>query len=390
MTGTSTRMSHHPLDVRDCGRSPRTCHHRCNCFMFAGMLALFTQAFSPDGRWLLTSSLDCSVRVWDLPTARCLSWLKFATPVTSLAMSPTSEYLITAHAGSKALFMWANAHFFSSVHFDKVPTSPTLLSLPAPTADGEGVKGGSELISVAADGKRKRGVTSVDADSDDDSADEDDLPVAAAAKRQAVQDAETGSVNSEEQAAAEADAEWVEQREQQEREVVPSALQACTITMTRLPRSRWQNLHVLDLIAERNKPKEAPKQPEQAPFFLPTVAGIKPKFMEASVPEPSSTSTKPSAAKPSADNVDDPFAGGDEWASAWNDADSTPLATNTKDFGKDERNVDSEARTSAGSRLLRTVASGLRRSRSKLSDVRVSASREVMSHSDPSTLTTCA
>jgi len=30
----------------------------------------------------------------------------------------------------------------------------------------------------------------------------------------------------------------------------------------------------------RNKPREAPKRPKSAPFFLPTVAGLEPKFID--------------------------------------------------------------------------------------------------------------
>jgi len=30
---------------------------------------------------------------------------------------------------------------------------------------------------------------------------------------------------------------------------------------------------------ERNKPKDAPRKPKSAPFFLPTVAGLTPKFV---------------------------------------------------------------------------------------------------------------
>lgn len=32
------------------------------------------------------------------------------------------------------------------------------------------------------------------------------------------------------------------------------------------------------LFQQRNKPKEAPKVPEQAPFFLPTLPGVEPRF----------------------------------------------------------------------------------------------------------------
>lgn len=39
-----------------------------------------------------------------------------------------------------------------------------------------------------------------------------------------------------------------------------------------LPASQWQTLPVLELIYQRNKPAEAPKEAPLAPFFLPTVA----------------------------------------------------------------------------------------------------------------------
>lgn len=32
------------------------------------------------------------------------------------------------------------------------------------------------------------------------------------------------------------------------------------------------------LLQERNKPKDPPRKPKSAPFFLPTVAGLEPKF----------------------------------------------------------------------------------------------------------------
>jgi len=40
------------------------------------------------------------------------------------------------------------------------------------------------------------------------------------------------------------------------------------ITTSGLPAGHWKNLFHLDLVKERNKPKEAPKKPESAPFFL--------------------------------------------------------------------------------------------------------------------------
>lgn len=70
------------------------------------------------------------------------------------------------------------------------------------------------------------------------------------------------------------------------------------VTLTLLPRSRWQTLLNLDVIQvivsrlppvlaysthygnqRRNKPKEPPKAPEKAPFFLPTLPGVETRFM---------------------------------------------------------------------------------------------------------------
>ena len=57
------------------------------------------------------------------------------------------------------------------------------------------------------------------------------------------------------------------------------------VTLSTLPKSRWHNLQNLDIIKLRNKPIEPPKQPKQAPFFLPTLPGIEPKFIPAAEDE---------------------------------------------------------------------------------------------------------
>ncbi len=50
------------------------------------------------------------------------------------------------------------------------------------------------------------------------------------------------------------------------------------LTMSTLPKSRWQQLPILDLVKQRNKPKEAPKAPVNAPFFLSVTAGLTPQM----------------------------------------------------------------------------------------------------------------
>ncbi|KAJ3511888.1 hypothetical protein NLJ89_g3846 [Agrocybe chaxingu] len=58
----------------------------------------------------------------------------------------------------------------------------------------------------------------------------------------------------------------------------PPQLDEELITLTLLPRSRWQTLLNLEVIQQRNKPKEPPKAPEKAPFFLPTLPGVETRF----------------------------------------------------------------------------------------------------------------
>jgi len=63
-------------------------------------------AFSPDGRWLITASMDCSVRTWDLPSG-CLidSFLLDSAPL-NVTMSPTGDFLATSHVDHLGIYLW--------------------------------------------------------------------------------------------------------------------------------------------------------------------------------------------------------------------------------------------------------------------------------------------
>ena len=181
--------------------------------------------FSHDGRWLLTSALDRSVRVWDLPTGRCIDWIEFEKSVVSLTLSPTDEYLATAHVGHIGLFLWANRSFFNKITVDGQLDKPYEIDLPEPLAYGTDSLNTAEgeATALAKASPEKAALLSKDEGSGDVDMD--------------------ASV------------------------VVPKD---SSITLSNAPRSHWQTLFRLELIKLRNKPIEAPTKPKDAPFFLAT------------------------------------------------------------------------------------------------------------------------
>lgn len=176
--------------------------------------------FSPDGHWLVSASLDATIRTWDLPTGHMVDIFRCESIATSLSFSPTGDYLATAHVDNVGIFLWANRMQFTTV------------SLRSITED--------DVIRVA-------------------------LPTSSTLEDET--EAYNMFTTNEEVLALEPTIETPEQLTEQ------------MITLSLLPKSKWQTLLNLDVIKSRNKPKEAPKAPEKAPFFLSTLPGVEPKFV---------------------------------------------------------------------------------------------------------------
>ncbi|KAK4125507.1 Utp21-domain-containing protein [Parathielavia appendiculata] len=173
--------------------------------------------FSNDGRWIVAASQDAVIRVWDLPTSHLIDAFRLEKPCTALAFSATGEYLAGAVEGDLGVQIWTNRTLFKHVPTRQI-SDKEIGEISAPTASGEGGQG---LIEAAfeADGEKQA---------------QDDDGVTAP---------------------------------------VLDQLSADMMTLSLVPKSRWQTLLHIDLIKARNKPKEAPKAPEKAPFFLPSVGG---------------------------------------------------------------------------------------------------------------------
>ncbi len=182
---------------------------------------------TPDGRWLLTSSLDCCLRVWDIAANVSISWSSFPSAITSMSLSPSGEFLATSHVEDLGIYVWTNVGMFEAVNHGKIPTKPTPFFLPTalPQKTEAGDRRGKEVA---------------------------DEP--SAVTLQDLQHSNTSKLT----------------------------------TLSSVSRSHWQQLSSLATIKMRNKPTEAPKAPERAPFFIPSrSAPSNPVF---AVPEEKSSS----------------------------------------------------------------------------------------------------
>ncbi|KAH6677910.1 WD domain-containing protein [Plectosphaerella plurivora] len=172
--------------------------------------------FSNDGRWIIAASEDAVIRIWDLPTSHLIDAIRLEKPCTALAMSSTGEFLAATIQGELGVTVWTNKTLYKHVPTRQI-SEKEVATMSAPTTSGED------------------GAGLVDAAFEEENADEDEAIVAPTIDQ----------------------------------------LSADMVTLSLVPKSRWQTLLHLDLIKQRNKPLEAPKAPEKAPFFLPAVGANK-------------------------------------------------------------------------------------------------------------------
>ena len=176
-----------------------------------GQITDFT--FSSDGRWIIAASLDSVIRIWDLPTGHLIDAIRTKSPCTTLAISTTGEYLATAHANSIGVNIWTNRALFMNISTRQISEEEVgTTELPGPAGEHNQL-----VLSSAYDEMVEVDVV------------------------------------------------------QHLQKSISDQLSENMTTLSLVPKSRWQTLMHLDIIAARNKPLEAPKAPEKAPFFLPSL-----------------------------------------------------------------------------------------------------------------------
>ncbi|KAK8615208.1 hypothetical protein V6N13_068989 [Hibiscus sabdariffa] len=174
--------------------------------------------FSEDGKWLLSSSMDGSLRIWDVILARQIDAINVDVAISALSLSPNMDILATTHVDQNGVYLWVNRSIFSGA------------------SNVDSFASGKEVVNV-----RLPSISSMDGSQTEDS----DEPVT------------DSSIPKD----ASVSATFIKQ--------IPEL-----VTLSLLPKSQWQSLINLDIIKVRNKPIEPPKKPEKAPFFLPSVPSL--------------------------------------------------------------------------------------------------------------------
>lgn len=236
--------------------------------------------FSGDARWLLTSSTDCCVRVFDLPSSTMVDFLKFSRPVSSMAMSPNCDFLATTHVGNLAIHLWANKDYFGSASSINLSDARKnrIVSRGRPLEmevrerqDGMEEENQEEEERI----KVKQEHIDEDEEDDDDDEDEDDsdddadgASTAASNKRRRLSLAKLSA------SAGGLPFLGISESEQ-----------FSLITYSTVPRSKWQTLAHLEEIKLRNKATEVVSAPKDAPFFLTALSSLSNEKDGASIRE---------------------------------------------------------------------------------------------------------
>jgi len=232
----------------------------------------------------VSSSLDCTVRTWDLVSGQLIDWFRVPSAVTSLAFSPSGEFLATTHLSDLGIYLWANKNHFSSVLLKPPPTVPVAIALPkadkvtkeTDDARNRGDDGGGDDQRLAADDD--------DADSDEeilaDESDDEHADDAAAAVEDESDD-EDGANAKRKRSGGDGGDDEDDGDEPSAKRRRSSGQLGELITLSGMPRARIKTLVNLEQIKERNKPTKAIRLVGPAPFLLPTLTGLDPKFVSA-------------------------------------------------------------------------------------------------------------
>lgn len=68
--------------------------------------------FMPDSRWLLSTSLDKTMHVWDVPSGQLIDKIEFDQAIVTLAVSPNGDMLASGHTDALGVYLWSNRSMY--------------------------------------------------------------------------------------------------------------------------------------------------------------------------------------------------------------------------------------------------------------------------------------
>jgi len=71
-------------------------------------------AFMPDARWLLSTSLDKTMRIWDIPSGQLIDTIEFDEAIVTLAVSPNGGLIATGHTDALGVYLWSNRSMYGT------------------------------------------------------------------------------------------------------------------------------------------------------------------------------------------------------------------------------------------------------------------------------------
>eukprot|EP00762_Andalucia_godoyi_P005941 ANDGO_00011.mRNA.1 U3 small nucleolar RNA-associated protein 21 homolog len=204
-------------------------------------------AWSPDGRMLVSASSDGTICCWDIINSVCVDAFRTPAAITSIDFDPSGFFLATTHADEQGIFLWTNKSKFMNVLPKAIGSKHDVATARLPVSGT--IKDQTEQIGS---------VFAADADVDVDNKSQNE---------ESDSDEEISTENSTEEDPEDDDGAYGRAAKRRRLEEVDYEAEEEFISFAGVPRPKWATLALLDVIRERNKPKQ-PVEKQRLPFFL--------------------------------------------------------------------------------------------------------------------------
>ena len=225
--------------------------------------------FTHDNRYLVSCAMDNYILIYDILTGQLIDWLLLPKAATSVDFHPEGLYLVTTHVNSVGVCIWANKSIFGNAMLQSV-NSPIQVSLPF----------SGDVLYIT-----ERSIVN-EMDTSDSSKKKRKRAMKILSKVDDWINQKNNNMSDDEEDEDEEDEEEVVRKSVDTKEkTFPILEPSHYIKLSGLPKYKWHALTHLDELRKKNKLDgkkgallEDLDVSKATPFFIPTVAGIRPSF----------------------------------------------------------------------------------------------------------------